>query len=879
MTVRRLVEGLLALMRKRHLEGELDNEILAHLELAERDALARGLSAEEARRAARQSFGGIAQVKEEHRDRRSFPWMEALLRDLRYGLSSLLRAPGFTGVVVGVLALGIGANVAMFSVVDSVLLKPLPFPEPDRMVGVWEAPRPGVSNATSAPDFQDWRRLATVFDTLSAEQPLSAAINAQGEPIRLSGKAVTADYFRVFAANTRLGRTFTAEEDRPAAARVVVLSHAAWQNHFGADPDILHRQILLDGAPHGVIGVLQRGAFDRDETQFWKPLVFTPDQQVREIHWLTVYGRLRAGVSLEQTRERMQAIHAALLPLQPIDNREGTIVVEPLARLLVGANLERSVSVAFGAVALVLLIACANVANLLLARGATRRRELAVRAALGAGRARLVSQLLTESMVLCLLGGAAGVAVARLLIRAAKPILSQALPFTSDVRIDLPVLAFAAAVSLAVALLAGAFPALQTSFGNLAEYLNRSARGSSAAGARVRRAIVIGEVALSLVLVSGAALLFRSLLKLQALDTGVRVENVITMAVDLPVGAYPTPAKAALYYQAAAERLRAVPGVGQVGLSTHLPLQWIGNGEGLKPSGAEKFTFVRFKRVDPGYFATFGIPVLTGRGINAQDREGTPRVIVINQALAARLADAAGMKDPLGKTVRLTYPGYVEKRVFMPEVQIVGVIRSERVASPGSPDPAVVYVPLAQAPSPRVKLIVRTQIGAAAVMPGIREAVREIDSNLPLADVATMEEVRNRTLSGSSRPAWLIGAFAGVAVLLTAIGLYGVLSHAVTQRRREIGIRMALGARSSDVVSQVMWNALHLVVVGLALGMLGAFALTRVMKSLLFEVSPLDPIALIVACASIALIGLFAGFLPASRAAHVDPVMTLRDDG
>jgi len=879
MTVRRLVEGLLASMHKRRLEDDLDNEILAHLELAERDALARGLSADEARRAARRSFGGIAQVKEEHRDRRGFPLIEALLRDLRYGLASLLRAPGFTAVVVAVLALGMGANVAMFSVVDGVLLKPLPFPEPGRMVGVWEAPRPGVSNATSAPDFQDWRRLATVFEALCAEQQLSAAIDAQGEPIRLSGKAVTADYFRVFAANTLLGRTFTAEEDRSAAARVVVLSHAAWQNYFGADPDILHRQILLDGEAHRVIGVLQSGAFDRDETRFWKPLVFTPDQNVREIHWLTVYGRLGAGVSLEQARERMRAIHAALLPLQQIDNREGAIVVEPLARLLVGANLERSVSVAFGAVALVLLIACANVANLLLARGATRRRELAVRAALGAGRARLVSQLLTESLVLCLLGGAAGVAVARLLIRAAKPILSQALPFTSDVRIDVRVLAFAAAVSLAVALLAGAFPALQTSFGSLSESLNRAGRGSSAAGGRVRRFIVIGEVAVSLVLVCGAVLLFRSLLKLQALDTGVRVENVIAMSVDLPVGAYPTPAKAALFYQAVAERLRAAPGVAQVGLSTHLPLQWIGNGEGVKPPGAEKFTFVRFKRVDPGYFRTFGIPVLTGRGITAQDREGAPRVIVINQALAARLADAAGMQDPLGQTVRLTYPGYVEKRVFMPEVQIVGVIRSERVASPGSPDPAVVYVPLAQAPSPRVKLIVRTRIGTAAVMPAIRQAVREIDSNLPLADVATMEEVRDRTLSGSSRPAWLIGAFAGVAVLLTAIGLYGILSHAVTQRRREIGIRMALGARSSDVVSQILGNALHLVMVGLALGMLGALAMTRVLKSLLFEVSPLDPMALIVACACISLIGLFAGFLPASRAAHVDPVTTLRDEG
>ena len=659
---------------------------------------------------------------------------------------------------------------------------------------------------------------------------------------------------------------------------MVIISHAAWQNYFGADPDILRRQILLDGEPYHVIGVLKQGAFDRDETQFWKPLVFSADQQVREIHWLTVYGRLRAGVNLSQARERMAAIHAALLPLEPVDEHEGAIVVEPLARILIGASLQRSVSVAFGAVALVLLIACANVANLVLAKGASRRRELALRAALGAGRGRLVSQLLTENFVLCLLGGVAGVAVACLLIRAAKPVLSQTLPFTAAVRVDLRALAFAGAVSLGVALLTGAIPALQTSFGNLSQSLNRAARGSSER-ARVRRSIVIGEVAVSLVLACGAMLLFRSWLKLQQIDTGIRVENVITASVNLPAGAYPTPQKAALFYQEIVQRLRATPGVVQAAFSTHLPLRWIGNGEGLKTPGADTVLHVRFKRVDPGYFDTLGIPVLRGRGITDQDREGTPLVIVINQALAGRLADGAGMKDPVGKTVLLSCPGYVEKRVFIPEVRIVGVIRSERVGWPGAPDPPVVYVPLAQVPAPDVRLFVRTTAGTAAVMPAIREAVHEIDSHLPLGEVATMEQVRAGTLSGSSRPAWLIGAFAGVAILLTAIGLYGVLSHAVTEQRREIGIRMALGARSSEVLSHVLGNALGMVAVGLVLGLVGALALTRVMKSLLFEVSSLDPIALTFGCLSIALIGLLAGFLPAHRAAQVDPVTTLRDEG
>lgn len=879
MTLRRGVGRLAALVRKRRLDRELEDEILAHLELAEREGLARGLSPEEARRAARLSFGGIEQVKEEHREGRSIQWVETLLRDFRYGMATVRRAPGFSAVVIGVLALGIGANVAMFSVVDAVLLTPLPFAEPSRIVGVWEAPRPGVVNATSAPDFLDWKRLATVFEALSAEQSISAALANQGEPTRLSGKAVTADYFRVFATRVQLGRTFAPGEDQPGAARVIVLSHAAWLTHFGCDPDILRRRPVLDGEPHQVIGVLAPGAFDHDEARFWKPLVFIPDQQLRDVHWLTVYGRLRADATLAQARERMQGIHAGLTESSPRNEREATIAVETLAGLLVGAGLQRSIFVAFGAVALVLLIACANVANLLLAKGAARRRELAVRAALGAGRGRLVGQLLTESLVLCLLGGVAGIAVADLLVRAARPMLADSLPFTAAVTLDYRVLAFAGAIALGVAVAAGTLPAMRTAFGSLAESLNRSGRGSSSAHSGMRRAIVVGEVALSLVLVSGALLLLRSLLKLQGLDTGIRIENVMTMSVDLPEGAYRTPQRAALFYRAVAERLQSAPGISQVGMATVLPLQWISNGEAMKVAGLEQLVRVRLKRVDPGYFGTLGIPVLAGRGITSRDLDGAPRVIVINEALAARLAEVAGWKDAVGKTAQVSVPSYVGRESSLPEVEIAGVIRSERASAPGYPDPPVVYMPLAQAPSAAVKLIVRTRTEAAAAMPAIREAVREVDASLPLGDIATMEQVRESTLSGASRPAWVIGVFAGIAVMLAGIGLYGVVSHAVTQRRREIGIRMALGARSGNVLSQVLWNALSMVAVGLAFGMVGAFALTRVMKSLLFEVSPLDPVALSVACAAMVLIGLVAGFLPANRAARVDPVTTLREEG
>jgi putative ABC transport system permease protein len=867
------------MLRGRSLDRQLEDEIQAHLEMAERDAMARGLAPNEARRTARMSFGGIEQVKEEHRDQRSFRWVETLLKDVRYGLAAMGRAPGFAAVVTGVLAIGIGGSVGMFSVMDAALFRPLPFPQPDRIVRVWEAPRPGVTNATSATEFLNWKRLAQVFDAISAEAPVSVTLAEHDEPTRFPGKAVTAEYFQVFGVKAALGRTFTAEEDKAGAARVIVLSHAAWQTDFGGDPDILRRRPILDGESYQVVGVLGPGAFDRDKTRFWKPLAFTPEQLAPEIHWLNVYGRLSSGVTVSQANDRMQAINAALLSAKPVNDREGTVLVAPLARLLVGDGLVRSIYVAFGAVTLVLLIACANVVNLLLAKGALRERELAVRAALGASRGRLIAQLLTESTVLCLVGGAAGIGAAGLLIRAARPLLAASLPFTVNVTLDVRVLAFGGAVACGVGLFAGTLPALRASFGNLAGSLNGSVRGSSGAHARTRRAIVVGEVALSMVLMCGALLLLRSLLKLQGVDTGVRIENVITMSTDLPARAYPTPQKAAAFYEALAQRLQSAPGVAQAGLATQLPLQWIINGEGILPPGIEKLVRVRFKRVDPGYFRALGIPVLSGRGIQDQDREGSPRVIVINQALAARLAEIAGIKDPVGKVVRVSTPLYLEKRPFTPPVEIVGLIRNERVSWPGDPDPPVVYAAFAQAPDPSVKIVVRTAVGPAAVMPAIREAVREVDSKLSLADVATMDQVRDRTFTGTSRPAGLIGAFAAIAVLLTAVGLYGVLGQAVTQRRREIGIRMALGAASSDVLRNVLWSALGLITAGLSIGLAGAIAVTRIMKNLLFEVSPLDPVTFAAASVSMVIIGMFAGFVPARRAAKIDPVVTLRDEG
>ena len=799
--------------------------------------------------------------------------------DLRFALRSLRKSPAFTAVAVLTIGLGLGANTAIFSFLDGVLLKPLAYPEPERLVQLWEKPPGGQRNGISALNFQDWRAQATSFTAMAAQTGKTVTISDRGEPRQLRLSVVSAPYFDILGVRPALGRTFVAGEDQPGNDRVVVLTQRIWRSEFGADPAIVGRTLILDGEPHTVVGVLPAGEFDRRFADAFMPLAFAPDA-VRNFHYLNAIARLKPGVSLEQARSEMSRIAAGIAERYPDIKKDWGATVDRWLDRIVGPQLRLSLIVLMSAVGAVLLIACANLANLLLARATLRSREISVRAALGASRWRLVRQLLVESLLLSCLGGVAALLVGILLFRG---ILSQLPPFSlppqAQVGVDLRVAAFLGLLTVLTALLFGLVPALQASRRDAALALKEGGRGGSASRRKawLRNALVVSQVALAFVLVCGAGLLVRSFARLTSVEAGFDTTNVVTMGFLLQMDRDTDGERLTSYVSQVIDAVRAVPGVREAAMTSALPLQGWGFGMPFRVSGRSVEPSKRpscfFKIVTPGYFGALGMKLRKGRGLSEADTKGSAPVVVVNEAFASRQFAA---QDPIGQHV-LIEQIVTGKRQLGPEVawQIVGVVADEKVSSLDNTS-AGVYVSYAQSPIVGVSLLVKGAASASALVSSVERAVWALNKNQALPNPTLLEQIKADSLGQTRLRTLLLAAFALLALLMAAVGVYGVLSYVTAQRTTELGVRAALGASAADLVRLVVRGGTTPVLLGLVIGGYGAIGLTRWLQTLLFEVDPTDPATMAVAGSVLLLVAWAACYIPARRAARIDPMRALR---
>ena len=801
--------------------------------------------------------------------------------DVRFALRSLRKSPAFTAVAVLTIALGLGANTAIFSFLDGVLLKPLAYPEPERLVQLWEKPPGGTRNGISALNFQDWQARATSFTAMAAQTGKTVTISDRGEPRQLRLSVVSPPYFDILGVRPALGRAFVAGEDQLGSDHVIVLTQRVWRSEFGADPAIVGRQLILDGEPHTVVGVLPAGEFDRRFADAFMPLAF-PRDAVRNFHYLSAIARLKPGVSLEQAQSEMSRIAAGIAERYPDIKKDWGATVDRWVDRLVGPQLRLSLIVLMAAVGAVLLIACANLANLLLARATLRSREISVRAALGASRWQLVRQLLIESLILSTLGGIAAVLVGILLFRG---ILSQLPPFSlppqAQVGVDFRVAAFLALLTVLTALLFGLAPALQASRRDASLALKEGGRGGSASRRKawLRNALVVSQVALAFVLVCGAGLLVRSFARLTSVDAGFETTNVVTMGFLLQMERDTDGERLTSYVDQVIEAVRAVPGVREAAMTSALPLQGWGFGMPFRVSGRNVEPSKRpscfFKIVTPGYFGALGMKLRKGRGLSETDTKGSIPVVVVNETFASRQFAA---QDPIGQHV-LIEQIITGKRQLGPEVawQIVGVVADEKVNSLDNTS-AGVYVSYAQSPIVGVSLLVKGASSASALIGTVQRAIWALNKNQALPNPTTLEQIKSDSLGQTRLRTLLLAAFAGLALLMAALGVYGVLSYATAQRTMELGVRAALGASSSDLVRLVVRGGTIPVMLGLVIGGYGAIGLTRWLQSLLFEVDPTDPATMAVTGAVLVLVAWTACYVPARRASRIDPMNALRTE-
>jgi putative ABC transport system permease protein len=806
--------------------------------------------------------------------------MDILLRELRYSARMLIKSPGFTAVAVLALTLGIGANTAIFSVVNSVLLRPLPYSDPGRLMQLWESkPAIGRNEITASyPNFADWRDQNHVFDQVVAYADWTFNLTGNGEPERIRSTIVSPAFFSVLSIQPIHGRVFLAGEDQSGKDHVAVIGESLWQRRFESDPNIIGRSINLDNESFTVIGVIRRGVqapLLSDEIELWAPLSHGGGFDNRRGHYLKVIARLNPGTTPQQAQAEMNTIAGRLEQQYPESNKGLGVRVVSLGDQIVG-NTRTSLLVMLGAVVFVLLIGSANVANMLLSRAAARQKEIAIRTALGAGRWQIVRQLLTESMLLSLLSGTFGLLVAIWGIDLLVTLSPADLPRVKEVTIDLRVLGFTLAVSLLTGVLFGLLPALQASRPNLNERLKAGSRNATSGinRQRLRGSLVIAEIALSLMLLVGAGLLIRSFLRLKAVNPGFNPSNVLTMRIDLTGPRYKTGAQVIAFHNQLLERLKQLPGIESASTRSYVPIardeSWANlrfNLEGRTGDDSDPL-LAFYNAVSPDYFQTMMIPLLKGRGFSERDVRGTQNVAIVNSTLAQRYFRG---DDALGKRISLEDNPKEEDWIT-----IVGIVGDTKPRELRSESVAELYMPYNQQPEEGMSLMIRHSDRDAGVAAAVRNEVLALDKDQPVYSVRSLDSVLSESVAGPRFRTLVLGVFAGVALILASVGIYGVISYGVSQRTQEIGIRMALGARTPDALKLVVKGGMMLVLIGVAIGIAGAFALTRLLTSLLFGVAPTDAMTFASVAALLIIVSALACYIPARRATKVDPLVALR---
>jgi putative ABC transport system permease protein len=815
--------------------------------------------------------------------------VKQLLSDFRYGTRMMKKAKLFAVIAVLTLAIGIGANTAIFSVIYGVLLRPLPFNEPDRLVQIWHTPPqssfPGMKAfSVSAANYLDWKAESKSFEKMAITSFSRLNLSGNGEPQPLRGRRVSPDFFSALQVSPMLGRTIAEGEDQPGHEHVIVLSHALWTAKFGADASLVGRNITLDETPYTVIGVMARDFRYPEDAEFWVPLAFTPaERTVRGEHHYSVVARLKPGVDIHSAQSEMDTISRRLEQLYPVDNKGWGAITIPLKEDLVG-DVRPALLVLLGSVVFVLLIACVNVANLMLAKILDRRKEIAIRNALGASRARIIQQVLSESVVLSIVGGILGAALAYFGVHAIVTYLADRLPRAADITVDWRVLVFTLLISVVAGILTGLAPALRLSKVNVSDELKRGGgRGAETGGKRTRSTLVVAEVALSLMLLAGAGLLLRSLWKLQSVDPGFDIHNVLTASFSVPETKLPTPQQAGTFYQQILQNLRNVPGVESAALIDDLPLA----GGSMQPIAVEgrpaaamsEQPEMPVRRASSDYFRTMRIRVDQGREFNDNDVVDRPRVVIVSKSFAKRYWPN---ENPIGKHLTLSFFQGGPR-------EVVGIVDDVKVHGLDMPeDVPTVYTPAMQPdlPDPSfgefraggLYLVVRTKTNPTSLVTAVDEAVHKAAPGTPVAEVQTLEQFTADSLAPQRFNFFLLGTFAALALLLATLGIYSVLAYSVRRRTQEIGIRIAMGAQIRDVLRLVLGEGMGLVMIGVVSGLVGTFILSRFLQSMLYNVGTTDLPTFLGVAVLLSIIALGACYLPARRAMRINPVNALRDE-